>query len=99
VRRLYLLALWVYFCMMWLAILIGVGLALGVLLLGNYLATRATLRPPRTPFFYDSTRFGAALPKCGVPLARRRALARLVDSRTEASGDCYLVSWLPNEPL
>jgi alpha-beta hydrolase superfamily lysophospholipase len=36
---------------MWLAILVGVGLALGVLLLGNYLATRATLRPPRTPFF------------------------------------------------
>ncbi|MCS7301571.1 MAG: alpha/beta fold hydrolase [Fimbriimonadales bacterium] len=33
------------------AIVVAVGFALGVLLVANYLATRATLRPPRTPFF------------------------------------------------
>jgi hypothetical protein len=36
---------------MWLAIAVGVGLALGVLLLVNFVATHAALRPPRTPFF------------------------------------------------
>ena len=52
---------------MWLAIVVGVGLALGVLLLVNYLATRATLRPPRTPFFITPRDLGLPYQNVAFP--------------------------------
>jgi pimeloyl-ACP methyl ester carboxylesterase len=52
---------------MWLAIVVGVGLALGVLLLVNFLATRATLRPPRTPFFITPRDLGLPYQNVAFP--------------------------------
>ena len=52
---------------MWLAILVGVGLALGVLLLANFVATRATLRPPRTPFFITPRDLGLPYQNVAFP--------------------------------
>jgi alpha-beta hydrolase superfamily lysophospholipase len=52
---------------MWVAIVVGVGLALGVWLLANYLATRATLRPPRTPFFMTPRDMGLPYQSVAFP--------------------------------
>ncbi|MCS6923800.1 MAG: hypothetical protein NZM10_05420, partial [Fimbriimonadales bacterium] len=52
---------------MWLAVVVAVGVALGVLLLVNYLATRATLRPPRTPFFMTPRDMGLPYQNVAFP--------------------------------
>lgn len=56
---------------MWPAIVVAVVIVFGLLLLVNYIATRATLRPPRTPFFLTPRDVGLSYQNVGVPLARR----------------------------
>lgn len=52
---------------MWLAIVVAVGFTLGILLLVNYLATKATLRPPRTPFFMTPRDMGLPYQQVAFP--------------------------------
>ncbi len=52
---------------MWLGLLIGIVIAIGVLLLGNYLVVRASLRPPRTPFFVTPRDLGLPYQQVAFP--------------------------------
>ncbi|MDW8106931.1 MAG: alpha/beta hydrolase [Armatimonadota bacterium] len=53
--------------MVWLTLIAGIGLAIGVWLLGNYLAVRASLRPPRTPFFMTPRDLGMPYQSVAFP--------------------------------